>query len=63
MILFRYLLVPPHRIKHYRLFLDSKGIPFVLAEAGLGHRILGELFLVSDALLSELDRFEGVDEG
>jgi hypothetical protein len=56
-------LVPPHRIKHYRLFLDSKGIPFVLAEAGLGHRILGELFLVSDALLSELDRFEGVDEG
>jgi gamma-glutamylaminecyclotransferase len=34
--------------------------PIVIAEPGVGHRVLGELFLVGDGSLARLDEFEGV---
>jgi len=36
-----------------------RGVPFLINHAGLGHRVLGEVYSVSDAVLKSTDRLEG----
>ncbi|KAK7252483.1 hypothetical protein RIF29_36455 [Crotalaria pallida] len=47
----------------YPLVCGPHGIPYLINLPGLGHRVKGDLFAVSDRAIALLDEFEGVSLG
>ncbi|TKY70021.1 putative gamma-glutamylcyclotransferase [Spatholobus suberectus] len=47
----------------YPLVCGPHGIPYLINLPGLGHRVKGEVYAVSDGAVVRLDEFEGVSVG
>ncbi|XP_014519701.1 putative gamma-glutamylcyclotransferase At3g02910 [Vigna radiata var. radiata] len=48
---------------HYPLVCGPHGIPYLINLPGLGHRVKGEIYAVSEGAVAKLDEFEGVSSG
>ena len=50
-------------VERYPLYiLGDENLPWLVPTAGVGHRVVGQVFEVDDATLAAMDRLERVDE-